>query len=136
MDAVFAENVETGIQVVIKRLAHSIKHLHKTDDIMGNLITLGFCLFIAIVLQIKWLISQLNHYHSYVMVGVAILASIQIIRSAQCSLLLPTLCILISLPLLITNHYKLIDLGEFLLITQGIIGLGLLGLCRMILNIR
>ena len=136
MDTTFADDIETKPQATIRKFIHSIKHLHKTEAIMSNLIALGFCFFIMVVLQIKWLLPQLNHYYSYVMVAVGVLAAIQVIRSARHSLLFPTLCLTVSLPLLISGHYKWLNLGELLTITQSILGLGVLGLCRMILNIR
>lgn len=115
---------------------YSLRLMHGCESIISNLIALGLCGSIAILLQVNWLLPSLKKYHHYFMILLAILAAIQIIRSAKNSLLLPSICCLSATPFLILHHFGIFTLPLVLPVAQSLLLLGVIGLCVSIFHIR
>ncbi len=114
----------------------TFKQMYRLDNIFTNLIALALCGLITVLLQVDWLLPHPAGMHHFLIVGLEILAAIQIIKSGKYSLLLPTVCIGIGSIGLILQHFKLAHFPVTVFHLQTFVVIGSIGIGVAILNIR
>lgn len=114
----------------------AFRQMYRLDSIISNLIALSLCGFIAILLQIDWLLPHPAGFHHFLMVAIAILAAMQVIKSSKKSLLLPTICMVMGGIGLILHHFKLTHIPMTTFHLQSLMVVGSVGICIAVLSIK
>lgn len=114
----------------------TLRHLYRLDVIISNLIALGICGIIAALLQTAWLLPHPTRLHHYFIIGLEILAALQVIKSSTKSLLLPTICLLIGSIGLCAHHFKFFEISIDVSYLQTLVMIGVIGACIAVLNIQ
>ena len=119
---------------LVKRMAIALHQFHRIDFITSNLVALAFCGIVAILLQYQWLLPHPPEYHYFFMVGLSLLASQQVVKSAHHSLLLPTLCLLIGCLCTFSHHFYHTNLLS-INVAHALVLIGAIGTCVSVFRI-
>lgn len=121
---------------LLKSVMMAFRHLYRLEAIVTNLIALGICGFIAVLLQTDWLLPHPTRFHHYFVLGLEVLAALHVIKSSSKSLLLPTLCLLIGGGGLFLYHFKFYEISITVSYLQTLVMIGSIGACIAVLNIE
>ncbi len=128
-----AESKETTIvRKFFRMLKFELKIVFAIEPIIINIIALALCCGIWFIVNTQ-LIPYLGKWQPYVLHAVQLLAAYQVIKSANKSLLIPSITILIALIGFYGNQYFPQIIGH-LNIYKTIMLVGVIGLARSIWN--
>lgn len=120
----------------VTNIAFTARQFFRLDFVISNLVALIICGMITALLQQEWLIPTSSGYNQLIMIAVGITATIQVWRSAEKSMIIPTFCIIsATLFLYLThNHFMLPFIPPYMM--RVVAGIGIIGCCISLLRIR
>lgn len=111
----------------IKKFIASFKLMAAIEPVIHNIIALGLCAVLLVLLNIQGLLPNLGKYHAYFYYGINLIAGYQVIKSAKNSLFLPLISIALASIIIALYHYAPSLLPIKIIFFQELMLVGILG---------
>lgn len=122
---------KTLSQLIISRFLH----MCSLRPISGNLIALGLALAALIILQVALTSAEIITLKKYLSGFIELAAAVQILKSASRSLILPLASTLVGAILINQLAVNQLFLGQSLVVYQGLLITGLIGIALSVFSI-